>query len=138
MRGNHFLNLLPNIDDLADSLTKLKSTQYPSADDFIKFSKTIKRIKGLGLSTYSKFLYFLGIKFDGYNSLILDQKIIDVFSNEVFDEFSTLKEITYDNAAGRYIEYLELTNKIAHQLSTSGEKIEMFLFLFGNILKPIE
>jgi hypothetical protein len=136
MRGNHFINILKHIDLLEDTFSKLKQNKNPTSSDFNKLSQTFKNISGLGLSTYSKLLYFLQITFNENPCLILDQRLIDVFASETYLEFNSLIRIRYDNAEKKYLDFLQLTNQTSKNLGTSGENIEQFLFIFGNNLKP--
>ncbi len=138
MRGNHFVNILQKIQTLETTLSNIKRKENLTTTDFNDLTKTFKSIPGLGLSTYSKLLHFLDIKFNGNPCLILDQRIIDVFANSSYYDFSQFGQITYDNAATKYLEYLETTNKLAKELHTQPENIELFLFLFGNKLKTVE
>ena len=75
------------------------------------------------------------IKFNKNPCLILDQRLIDVFAQKRFDEFQDLNRISYSNAESKYLDYLEITNKVSNELITSGENIEQFLFIFGSNLK---
>lgn len=137
MRGNHFVNILKHIDLLEDKFNKLRQKQSPTSDDFNDLSKIFKNISGLGLSTYSKLLYFLQITFNNNPCLILDQRLIDVIATETYSEFNSLNRIRYGNAENKYLDFLKLANEVAKTLVTEGENIEQFLFIFGNNLKPI-
>lgn len=135
MRGNHFVNILKNIHLLESTFKELKTKSLLTNNDFEHLTAVVKNIPGLGLSTYSKLLYFLDIRFNNCPALILDQRLIDVFANKKFEDFSELDRINYSNAERNYLEYLLITNKIAIELNTQGENIEQFLFIFGNNLK---
>jgi hypothetical protein len=135
MRGNHFVNILKTIPTIENVLEYIKNKNNPSTNDFKDLAKTLKSIPGLGLSTYSKLLYFLEIRFNDNPCLILDKKLIDVFAAKTYDDFSTLGQINYNNAENKYLYYLEIANKLSIDLKTKGENIEQFLFLFGNKLK---
>jgi len=135
MRGNHFINILKNIPLIESTFKELKSKSQLTNNDFEDMTKVFKDIPGLGLSTYSKLLYFLNIRFNNNPALILDQRLIDVFANKHFEEYSELVRINYGNAEKKFLEYLMISNKIAIQLNTQGENIEQFLFIFGNNLK---
>jgi hypothetical protein len=135
MRGNHFVNILKNINILESTFNELKAKSQLTNIDFEHLTTIFKNIPGLGLSTYSKLLYFLNIHFNNNPALILDQRLIDVFANKNYEDYSKLDRITYSNAERRYLEYLLITNKIAIELNTQGENIEQFLFIFGNNLK---
>ena len=135
MRGNHFVNILRTIPTIENVLENLKNKCNPSTNDFKDLAITLKSIPGLGLSTYTKLLYFLEIQFNNNPCLILDKKLIDVFAAKTYDDFSTLGQINYNNSEKKYLDYLEITNKLSIDLKTKGENIEQFLFLFGNKLK---
>jgi len=135
MRGNHFVNILKEIQLLEKTLRYLKSTANLTTKDFADLTEKFKIIPGLGLSTYSKLLYFLEIEFDGNPCLILDQRLIDVFNSKFYNEYSTMGKISDYNKEGIYLSYLDITNKLSLDFSTKGENIEQFLFMFGNNLK---
>lgn len=135
MRGNHFVNILKNIYIIEIAIKNIKRTDKPKTDDFIKLAKTFKGVKGLGLSTYSKLLYFLQLKFNDHPCLILDQRLIDIFSNKTFSEFQQLENLKNNNKEKKYLDFLQVTNQVSKKLETKGENIEQFLFIFGNNLK---
>jgi hypothetical protein len=135
MRGNHFINILKHIDLIESTLKILKQTDRPTTEDFNNLTATFKTVTGLGLSTYSKILYFLEVSFYGNPCLILDQRLIDVFASKAYSEFQQLRRIRYGNAEGKYLDFLRLTNQVSKKLETDGENIEQFLFIFGNNLK---
>ena len=125
MRGNHFVNILKHIDLLEDTFSKLRQKQNPTSSHFSELSQTFKNISGLGLSTYSKLLYFLQINFNDNPCLILDQRLIDVFATETYSEFNSINRIRYDNAEKKYLEFLQLTNEVSKKLGT--ERARLFL-----------
>ena len=99
------------------------------------FSSTDNRLRGLGPSTRSKLLYFLGVKVESYEALILDQRLVDVFKNKVFDDFSDLEHLKPEKD---YVCYLRKMDAVAQSLAVPKENIEMFLFTFGSQLKANE
>ena len=135
MRGNHFLNILKNIDTIENVLRTLRDKTNPTTTDFNDLTLTFKNVAGLGLSTYTKLLYFFKISFNGNPCLILDQRLIDVFSSKAYSNFQQLSNIRYDNAEKKYLDFLQLASQIASNIETEGENIELFLFTFGNNLK---
>ncbi|WP_439698930.1 hypothetical protein ACFGVS_12830 [Mucilaginibacter sp. AW1-7] len=139
MRGNHFIKLLggDNFNKLESMLIKHKANLNLTTSDFTESIKIVKGIGGIGLSTYSKMLYFLDVRFDNNPCLILDQRLISVFSGKIYEEFTLINKIRYDNTENYYLEYLDLVNKASIILNTKGENIEQFLFMFGNNLKPV-
>lgn len=135
MQGhNNFQSILANIPLIENILLDLKSIDNPTTEDFNTFNTRFSNISGLGLSTYSKLLYFADVKFNGNPSLILDGRLIYAFHSSVFNEFNALRQINYNNAAKYYLSYLEITQQQADRLETNGENIEQFLFIFGNNL----
>ena len=138
MRGNHFINILKHIDLIENTLINLKQTDRPTTENFYSLTTTFKSVTGLGLSTYSKLLFFLQLTFNDNPCLILDQRLIDVFASKTYSEFKQLSGIRYDNAEKKYLEYLQLTNQASKNLDTDGENIEQFLFIFGNNLKIVQ
>lgn len=135
MRGNHFVNMLKDIDLIENSFKKLKQTDNPNTDDLNELTTTFKGVTGVGLSTYSKVLYFLNLTFNDNPCLILDQRLINVFASKTYSEFQQLSGIRYDNAEKKYLDFLRLTNEVSKKLETKGENVEQFLFIFGNNLK---
>lgn len=135
MRGNHFINILKHIDLIENTLVTLKQTKRPTTENFNNLIEIFKSVKGLGLSTYSKFLYFYQMTFNDTPCLILDQRLIDIFSSKTYKEFQELSGIRYGNAEKKYIDFLRVTNRVSQDLDTIGENIEQFLYLFGNNLK---
>jgi hypothetical protein len=136
MRGNHFVNILKHIDTIENVLPTLRDKSNPTTTDFNDLTLTFKNVAGLGLSTYSKLLYFFKISFNGNPCLILDQRLIDVFASKSYTNFRQLSNIRYDNAEKKYLDFLQLARQVASNIQTEGENIELFLFTFGNNLKP--
>lgn len=75
-RGNNIKNLLAQkqINKLEKIIIKYKNNKSVNLEEILK---DMKDIKGLGLSTLSKFLYFLEVTFNGKVCVILDKRIID-------------------------------------------------------------
>ncbi|QQS30380.1 MAG: hypothetical protein IPM47_05370 [Sphingobacteriales bacterium] len=72
MRGNHFVNILKHIDTIENALQTLREKSNPTTNDFNELTLTFNNVAGLGISTYSKLLYFFKISFNGNPCLILD------------------------------------------------------------------
>lgn len=134
MRGNHLINILNNIDQIVEELNRLHIINNLNSNDYISFHQWSGGINGLGSSTYTKLLYFCNIYFNSIHSMILDERIIRIFNNNVFIEFVNLSPITNYQFHNYYIEYLESLNNLSLQMNTNEENIEQFLFIFGNNL----
>lgn len=104
--------------------------------DWPAICSVVTGIPGLGVSTFTKLLYFMRITVCGKPALILDNKIIEVFKRGVFpEEFGHLAGVRYDNAMQNYPEYLSAMAEEAEELDVEPGKLEMFLFAFGGSLK---
>jgi thermostable 8-oxoguanine DNA glycosylase len=114
----------------------LNSARSNPISNWLSHYDRVKPIKGVALSTYTKFLHFLSVEVENHAAVILDQRIIDVVRKKVFDELAPLTGLSYDNAPRNYLRYLECLENVAQQLSVSKENIEFFLFEFGLHLKP--
>lgn len=143
MRGRHFQNLFMNIDVLKTHIEQIR--QNDGIEDWNKNISKYKSIPGLGLSTYSKFIYFLRTNVNGYSALILDMRLIDVFckmqttrlfyEDTAIKDFDALRNIRYDNAPEIYPQYLKYVNTIALKYDVTPDQLEMFLFEYGSNLK---
>ncbi|MBI3611036.1 MAG: hypothetical protein HY204_10100 [Nitrospirae bacterium] len=134
MRGNNVDYLIGNLDPLTQLLSAARA--QPVAD-WNKHYAQVEPIKGIGLSTYTKFLSFLSVYVQDHTALILDYRIIQVANQGVFEELAPLRKLSNYNAARSYPLYLECMHKQANSLSVSAEGIEFFLFEFGLNLKPV-
>lgn len=134
MRGKNFENIYRNLNALSQILN-VSDRAFLKTDDLYELQNKLHKIEGLGLSTYSKLLYFRGFKFDSVPALILDERLIRVFKNKIFAEFELLAHVSQYNSEKMYPNYLQLMDQLSEQLHVSGEQIEQFLFIFGNHLK---
>lgn len=134
-RGNHFSNILKSFETLKELCLELKKKETITSQQYLNLLESFKKIDGLGLSTYTKILYFLEVKIDHNPCLILDQRIIKVIQQNKYTCFKNLSINAY-NKEIKYPEYLQLINGIAQELDTKPENVEQFLFQFNN-LKPI-
>lgn len=137
MRGKNFENIYRNLIALSEILN-VPDRAFLKTDDLYELQNKLQKIGGLGLSTYTKLLYFRDFKFDGVPALILDERLIRVYKNNVFEEFESLAKISQYNSEKIYKSYLQMMATLSEELNASGEQIEQFLFIFGNHLKPSE
>lgn len=89
----------------------------------------------MGLSTLTKILYFFRFTIEGKQCLILDSRIIDVINSRFFPELIDLHEITAQNKTKKYLAYL-MMEELSKSYKFKTDQLELFLFLFGNNLKP--
>ena len=135
MRGNHFMKIYGRLEELSEIFNNPNRAKL-QFEDLRLIQQQIKDIEGIGLSTYSKFLYFRDYQFDDVTSLIMDERIIRVIKGNLFQELEILRPLNSYNAEKKYIEYLKLMKQLSEKLNTYPENLEQFLFLFGNNLKP--
>jgi len=130
----HFPSIVGQMPKLTQILEKARECDIP---DWTDHFRVISSLPGLKLSTYSKLLYFLGVKVESYDALILDQRLLAVFENKVFDDFLELAHLKYGKAS-HYVCYLRKIDAVAQSLAVPKENVEMFLFTFGSQLKANE
>jgi hypothetical protein len=131
MRGHHFRNVASHLEKLCRVLSDARSP----ISDWILHYRDVREIPGIGLSTYSKFLHFMSANVEGQKALILDQRIIEVVQQNLFEELASLRRLTSANASRLYPKYLECMDDAASRLFLPPEKLEFFLFEFGLHLK---
>ncbi|MBZ9652660.1 8-oxoguanine DNA glycosylase OGG fold protein [Psychroflexus montanilacus] len=134
-RGNNLNNLLK--DEKFELLTSTLYKYHESTITIKQLSEDIKSIPGLGLSTMSKFVYFLDARLDGHKTLILDNRIIQVINSDSYKELNGLKGIRSGNAILKYPLYCETMDKLAQSIDVESDQIEMFLFMFGSNLSRV-
>lgn len=135
MRGQaNDAEIFKNINLISEIINKPKRNSLKE-EDWESIRKSLSSIKGLGVSTISKLLYFRTFKFGDFNALILDDRLLRVFQSGEFKEFEKLKNLKRTNAMSDYLYYLEIMHETAKEIGVSPENLEMFLFTFGNNLK---
>ena len=132
MRGGYAESVCNSLESIVDLIQPCLNSDI--ADWEAHYSAT-DGIRGLGLSTYSKFLAFLPVSVGGNSALILDEVVARVAGDERFEELDDLVGLSYETAPARYPEYLRCMAAVARDLGASPEQLEMFLFAFGRNLK---
>jgi hypothetical protein len=132
MRGNNLQNILSSIPEIKDAFS---DSRILTDDDFKTLCKRLDK-KGIGLSTLSKLLYFFKFTLKGNKCLILDSRIITVLNTGIFQELKELRSISEYNKDRVYLKYLEMIRKISSKENYHEDQLELFLFQFGNNLKP--
>jgi thermostable 8-oxoguanine DNA glycosylase len=94
-------------------------------------------IKGMGWSTFSKFLYFLQLKIGDNRALIFDRRVINALKRFEDDEIKDIQGVNYPPRTKDYFAYLQAMNRLAAKMGIEPDKIEMFLYQFGaNLSEP--
>ena len=128
-RGNNIKILLEkeNLEELKIILEKYKNNNV-STEELVG---DVSKIKGLWISTMSKFLYFLNAKIDGFKALILDDQILNVINRKRILELNQLSSLKREQALKKYSKYLEKMSELSKELECEPDQIEIFLFSFG-------
>ena len=134
MRGKNFDRLLEHIEALKNLLML---AQDGPVNDWGTHFQGVEKIPGLGLSTYTKLLNFMSVRVGQFQALILDERIISVLKQCVFEELKPLRGLTTYSAVRLYPKYLELMDSLSRELRVPAENLEYFLFEFGRNMKPV-
>ncbi len=129
----HRENFFSRADETAQHLRRLDSST--SERDWRSWCENLPRNMGLGCTTLTKLLYFLGVKIDGSRALILDSRVTQALRKEWFLDYPELASINVNDPMRKYIEYIHAMSRTAGELHVRPDQLEMFLFTFGNSLK---
>jgi hypothetical protein len=126
-RTNNYLVSEDNVKLINRSFEELKLQNIKEAYDLLM------QIKGLNISYVSKVLYFatkaLGI--ENY-TLIFDIRVARALVEiEAGKEICSILNITPSDKYVDYVKYNNLIHKMAKELETAADSLEMFLFLEG-------
>jgi hypothetical protein len=134
MRGNNLHTILSSVTGIKAALS---GNRELSAVDFKVMCESLEN-KRVGLSTLSKLLYFFKFTLEGNKCLILDSRILTVLNTDIFQEFYELRNISEYNKKNLYSKYLEMVREISGKGNYQEDQLELFLFQFGNNLKPTQ
>jgi hypothetical protein len=115
----------------------LEAARTGRIDTWAAHCDALALIRGVGLSTYTKFLTFLAIPIEAHVAMIFDSRIAKVARRQVFDEMTPIRGVTYENGLRRYPEYLRWMHSTAVKLNVPAENLEFFLYEFGGNLKDV-
>lgn len=129
-RGQNIKNVLEKLDQIKGLLESIKgeSIEKSKLDDVIK---EFDRIEGLGISTWSKLLYFFEVTVVGYGKCqIFDLRIEASLAHMNFEELEEIRKIkqTHKDA---FFKYIKSVNEVAEKLKVKPDAMELFLFEFN-------
>ncbi len=128
-RGRHIQNILDNLDGLKKVFQRYREKRIDegTADNLIKEFVTIK---GLGVSTWSKLLYFFGYEIDFCKCQIYDEKIVASLNKK---QFSIMNDKIWVHTSKEYYNYIRFLDDISKKFLNheSLDKIELFFFYFN-------
>lgn len=136
-RGNNIADILysrneliPRISDFIENHEKMINSKDFKNLFYTQNKNGEKRekIKGIGLSTMSKILYFFEIKIDNNPCLIYDSQIHLSLQRNQIDEFY---DYSWKKNYASFFHYLEVINKCSEEIKTEPDALELFLFLYN-------
>lgn len=128
-RGNNIKNILGEIDKLSTLLSPINNQDLSKSYSNLLFKK-FASIHGLGISTWSKFLFFFNVSIDSNKCQIYDLKIVDSLNKKQFTELSE-NNAKWKQDIKHYYKYIELLNYLARTMNVRPEKVEIFLFYYN-------
>lgn len=130
-RGKNIKDTLTEIDKLKQLLSEAQDLDLTKeqADNLIE---QIDSIHGLGMSTWSKLLYFFNVSIESRRCQIYDLKIVDSLNRQQFCELETQE---WKHSRNHYYQYIELVDDLAMRMCVSPEQVELFLFYFNHDYK---
>ena len=134
-RGRNIENLLKpeNFEKLIDQLKMLEGKNDLTLANIQEFQK----IKGLGKSTITKFLYFKKVRIEKYPAFIFDQKVLNALKSGRYKDYGieAFKNIKTNCSVFDYLNYLTFMQTLANKMNVFTDQLELFLFEFGSNLK---
>lgn len=124
----HLKNMVSSecISKVAELMDEYKDKNL-TKEEFLTLQEKLESIEHLGISSYTKLLYFFGIKVEDDLCLIYDKNVIAYLNSKKINEFNTRK---WSRTEG-YLDYINLVNKLGKQYEIPPDKIEMYLFEEG-------
>ena len=111
-----------NLNVLESVFAEIQNKNLNAAEINDVFDR-FRAVKGLGISTYTKLLYFFNVSFEGKKCLILDKWVLK--SLNYFDEFAGTD---WQKTEVCYLTYLNRMDELAEIHHVSSEQLELFLF----------
>ena len=128
-RGNNIDTVIRSNLGTIDTLLSANQNKNISQNEFEELTKSLNEINGLGISTWSKLLYFFNISVEGNKCEIFDKKIVESLNRKQIEELHNIE--IYQHKIDYYYKYLKKINQWAKELKTSPDKIEVFLFSYN-------
>ena len=130
-RGSNIENILKQLDNLSKLLSGVNKKNLKKEESNILIKK-FQGIPGLGISTWSKLLYFFMVQIESMKCQIYDLKIVESLNKK---QFSELGAQIWRQDVDHYYQYVELVNNLAKCMCVCPEQVELFLFYFNHSYK---
>jgi len=131
-RGNNIQNVINSEDRIVGIMSSINGKKITKNEYFALVTK-LKKITGLGISTWTKMLYFFDVKIENSTCQIFDNQIFESLNKEQLIEFMGNKYLRHNYET--YLNYIDDLAVIAKEMMTKAENIEVFLFYFNNRYK---
>ena len=122
LHRQYFVSIVNNLNVLESVFAEIQNKNLNAAEINDVFDR-FRAVKGLGISTYTKLLYFFNVSFEGKKCLILDKWVLK--SLNYFDEFAGTD---WQKTEVCYLTYLNKIDELAGIHNVSPEQLERFLF----------
>ena len=129
--GGHGRNIeyvIEKIDELKKILSSVNGQDLPK-DKASEIIAEISKFRGLGISTWSKLLYFFNASVESKNCQIYDLKIVDSLNKKQFSELGIQQQ--WKQNIVQYYQYIELLDSLAKSMGVLPEQVEVFLFYYN-------
>lgn len=126
-RGSNIKNILEEIDKLSEILSSVDKKDLTKTEAN-KLIEQFESVRGLGISTWTKLLYFFNFSIDSKKCQIYDLKIVDSLNKKQFSELCTQ---IWKQDIDHYYQYVELVDTLAMRMCVSPEQVELFLFYYN-------
>ncbi len=137
-RGNNIKRILDNTDNinsLSEILSKNNGANLTKNEASVLI-KELDNIKGMGISTWSKLLYFFNVSIESKKCQIYDMKIVESLNKKQFRELDEQNQ--WEQDVNHYYKYIELVDNLASSMGVLPEQVEVFLFYYNHDYKFTE
>ena len=126
--GGNIEYVIEKIDELKKILSSVNGQDLPK-DKASEIIAEISKFRGLGISTWSKLLYFFNASVESKNCQIYDLKIVDSLNKKQFSELGIQQQ--WKQNIVQYYQYIELLDSLAKSMGVLPKQVEVFLFYYN-------
>jgi hypothetical protein len=127
---------LQNWENLMEWVGHLRRNREMTLQQLEEMIPHMHNMRGLGISTFSKYMYFMGCRINGHCCLILDDRVAKGIWNLTGSEFDDLKAATQNNNHRVYRNYpafLEAMENISTTMGVASHNLEYVLWLASRL-----
>ena len=116
--------ILKNKSKIIPLIDKLKDNDF-NESEFMDKTKELSKTNGIGISTFSKLMYFFNVKINGNPCIIFDSRVKNAFVRYSQTEF--LDKYNQQNI-NSYPKFVEGISRISNDTGIEADSIEFILF----------